>query len=203
MVDAGSPHDWKALNQALAKHHLKMSDISMLILSHGHGDHAALSKAIRDSSHCKIVVGRGDLPMVRNGHNDKLKSNNMTAVLMKPIIDFKYPPFEPDIVVDSALDLHPYGLAGRVLAVPGHTPGSLAVVLDDKRALVGDMMLGGIFGGLFFAGKPGEHYFHADKEADHKRLSELLALGVKSFYLGHGGPVERDAVIKAFAIKTQ
>jgi glyoxylase-like metal-dependent hydrolase (beta-lactamase superfamily II) len=45
---------------------------------------------------------------------------------------------DADLVVREPLDLAPWGVAGRVVPMPGHTPGSLVVVLDDGRAFVGD-----------------------------------------------------------------
>ena len=83
--------------------------------------------------------------------------------------------------------------------MPGHTPGSLVVVLDDGRAFVGDRMLGGALGGAVWPDRPGEHYFHADRAANLLNIRTLLALPVWTYFLGHGGPVLRADVEAAFA----
>ena len=82
--------------------------------------------------------------------------------------------------------------------MPGHTRGSLVVVLSNKTAFVGDMMLGGSLAGMFFPSSPGEHYYQADPEQNRRNIHTLLAQGIETFYLGHGGPVSREDVIAAF-----
>jgi glyoxylase-like metal-dependent hydrolase (beta-lactamase superfamily II) len=100
------------------------------------------------------------------------------------------------------LDLRPWGIAGRAIQRPGHTPGSLVVLFEDGRAVVGDLMLGGYLGGAILPHRAGEHYFHADLARNLENIRWLLAQGAKEFYLGHGGPVDRAAVIEAFGVAT-
>jgi glyoxylase-like metal-dependent hydrolase (beta-lactamase superfamily II) len=82
--------------------------------------------------------------------------------------------------------------------MPGHTAGSIVVVMADHSAFVGDMMMGGSFGGAFSPSQPGEHYYQADGAKNRRNIQTLLAMGVEKFYLGHGGPVARADVIAAF-----
>lgn len=77
----------------------------------------------------------------------------------------------------------------------GHTRGSLVVVMANHEAFVGDQMLGGVLGGAGCPDRPGEHYFQADYEQNRRNIRALVRMGVETFYLGHGGPVKRDAVM--------
>jgi len=157
-------------------------------------DMAALRRA-----GAKIAMGQGDVEMARSGHNDDLKATNVTAFLLKHLaIDPNFEPFAPDIAVRDTLDLAPWGMAGRVTAMPGHTPGAIVVLLDDGRALVGDMILGGYLGGAIRPQAAGEHYFHADRDHNRGNIRILLEHSVQTFYLGHGGPVDRASVLDAF-----
>lgn len=61
------------------------------------------------------------------------------------------------------------------------------------------MILGGYLGGTIMPEHAGEHYFHADRERNLKNIRTLLQGPSKVFYLGHGGPVTRESVEKAFA----
>ena len=36
----------------------------------------------------------------------------------------------------ETLDLAPWGVAGKIVAMPGHTPGSIVVLLADHTAFV-------------------------------------------------------------------
>lgn len=201
LVDAGGKTDGPALAKGLAAHGMRLADIAWVVLTHGHADHAGGVAEIRRQSRARIVIGRGDAPMAAAGHNDELRPTNVMAMVLKAFaLDPAYEPFRADIEVDAPLDLAPWGLQGRIEPAPGHTPGSLVLRLDDGRAFVGDMMLGGWLGGALFPQRAGEHYFQADRRANHDQIRRLLALPVTTFYLGHGGPVGREAVVNGFGL---
>jgi hydroxyacylglutathione hydrolase len=143
-------------------------------------------------------VGAGDLAMAGRGRNDRLTPTSAFARILAPFVPDRYDPFVPDVVVDRPFDLAPFGLSGEILPLPGHTPGAQAVVLDNRLAIVGDMVLGGSLGGLVAPRSPGEHYFHADREENVHELQLLVDRGIRLFLVGHGGPVARPDVIAAF-----
>ena len=191
LVDSGSPGDEVALREALAKRGVRFEDIALVVLTHGHADHAGAAAAIRSATGARIVLGKGDLPMTTRGHNTTMKWTSLFALALRPFVDFPYSPFEPDVVLESSpLDLAPYGIAGKVEPMAGHTPGSLVVVLDNRTAFVGDQMLGGAFGGAINPRFPGEHYYQEDVAQNHRNVEVLLDRGIETFYLGHGGPVK-------------
>jgi hydroxyacylglutathione hydrolase len=70
-----------------------------------------------------------------------------------------------DVVLEGEqLSLGAYGIEAELLHTPGHTPGSLSVLLPGGEALVGDL----------------------DQAVASWNL--LLARGVKTVYPGHGRP---------------
>lgn len=200
LIDAGSRHDMPRLEAELSRAGIGWNDISALIVTHGHSDHTALAAEIRRRSGAPILLGRADAPMARAGRHDDLQPTNLTAAFIKQfMIDPTFEPFEPDVAVGEPIRLDRYGVPGRVYAMPGHTPGSLVVELDDGRSFVGDMVLGGYLGGALMPQRAGEHYFHADRGRNLDNIRTLLRGGARLFYLGHGGPVSRESVAAAFA----
>jgi len=199
LVDAGSPNDAEELAAALRKNGVSVADIGLVVITHGHGDHAGLARHIRDQSQARIVLGSGDLPLSSRGHNDELHPTSVVARILKVLASGDYPPFTPDIAVDegSPLELKTItDIDGRVIAMPGHTPGSVVLVMDNHVAFVGDVMAGGSLGGLFSPHDPQDSYFHADPAENRQNIAKLLAMGVQTFYLGHGGPVSREDVAR-------
>lgn len=197
LVDTGGPEDFVALTEALRHEKLKVEDLSLAIVTHGHFDHAGLAAALKKRG-VPIMLGAGDVELARAGHNDDLRPTNLTADALKLVIPNRCARFEPDIIVDRPFDLAPYGVSGQVIPMPGHTQGSLVVVLSNRSAFVGDQMAGGILGGVLCPDQPTEHYFQADVWQNHANIRALVRIGVETFYLGHGGPVRRDAVIDEF-----
>lgn len=199
LVDTGTYGDMDDLTRALRYNGVDVRDLALVVVTHGHADHAGLAADLRSASNAKIVLGAGDLDLARRGHDDPLRATGLTGALVKPLIPDVYPAFVPDYAVRERepFDLSPWGIDGRVVAMPGHTAGSIVVVLSNHLAFVGDEMLGGVLDALWLH-RPGEHLYQADPRQNHRNIHTLLAMGVDTFFLGHGGPVARGAVIDAF-----
>lgn len=196
LVDAGSPSDIEDLGSALAKVGLRPADVKVVVLTHGHGDHAGMALFLQRSG-AKIVVGRGDELQTSVGHNDEMTPQSLFARVLKPVVKLPYDAFQPDVLVDDEADLAAYGLPGvRVKHMPGHTRGSLVVFVGRREAIVGDMMLGGIWGGMFHGETAGDHYYQLDPDQNRCNVQALLDAGIETYHLGHGGPVTRDAVLR-------
>lgn len=196
LVDSGSPGDADALTEALREKGLRPSDVRVVVLTHGHADHAGTARFLQQNG-AKIVLGRGGEPMTREGHNDEMASTGLLGVLLKPFVRFPFDPFVPDVFVDDEVDLASYGLPGvRVKRLPGHTRGSVVVFVGAREAITGDLMLGGAFGLPSETRNVGEHYYQHDRVLNHCNVQSLLDLGIDRFHLGHGGTVDRDAVLR-------
>lgn len=203
LVDSGAQSDMEDLTVALRENGVSVAELGFVLITHGHADHAGLARNIRSQSSARIILGAGDVPLASGGHDDELMPMNLTARMLRPFISGNYPPFIADNLVreGAPLDLKPLtGIDGQVIAMPGHTPGSVALVLSNHAAFVGDLMMGGPLGGLFRSQDPQESYFHADRARNRQNIAQLLALGVETFYLGHGGPVRRKDVAKEFGL---
>jgi hydroxyacylglutathione hydrolase len=203
LIDTGTAGEAATLVKNLDRLGIRRGDLALIVLTHGHGDHGGGGKRIHDDWHAPVAAGKGDVEMMRAGHNRTLHPTSITARLLRPFVDKDFPPYAPDIVVTAPIDLRPYGIAGRIIPAPGHTPGSQVVLLDDGEAFVGDLMLGGYLGGAMFASAPGTHYYHDDRAQAEAQICVLIKSGGRRLYLGHGGPVTAQAAWQEFCARTQ
>jgi hydroxyacylglutathione hydrolase len=202
LIDAGSPGDWDELTRQLAQHKLTPCAIGWVLITHAHQDHAGLASKFRQNCDTKIAMHRGDKHIAASGGFDpELKFTRWFSRIVWKFVDFRYPGFSADFLFDGppgeAVSLVNFGLAGQVISLPGHTPGSIAVVLNDGRAFSGDMISGGYLGGLIHPGKAIEHFFHGDSFNNNSSLRALLRTQAHTFFLGHGGPVSRQSIESA------
>jgi hydroxyacylglutathione hydrolase len=111
--------------------------------------------------------------------------------LLKPMI--RFPSSKVDIVLsDQETSLEEYGIPGRVIPTPGHSAGSVTVLLDSGEAFVGDMAMNGLPMRL----GPGLPIFAADLPKLKKSWKSLLDRGAKTIYLSHGKPTSADVIRK-------
>ena len=96
---------------------------------------------------------------------------------------------------DITLLVHTHGH----IFTPGHTKGSLSLVLGNGEAIVGDVMMGGWMGGALRPQHPNYHYFVDDWDDVHHSIARLLTYAPSRWYVGHGGPLAYARVAHYFA----
>ena len=198
LVDTGSPGEVHELERGLAKLGVRLSDVRCAVVTHGHADHAGTARELQ-RRHVRIIAGEGDLWRELDGIHGHLTATSFFATLLKIIIPGHYPPVWPDVRVKDRFDLRACGVDGEVIAMPGHTQGSVVVlVAGGKIALVGDLFRGGALAGYLHPWEPKEHFYQDDLQMAHRRIRELLARGVETFVMGHGGPSRRADVERVF-----
>jgi hydroxyacylglutathione hydrolase len=201
LVDAGLPGTERHVAKALSEIGLNYNDIKLIVITHAHVDHAGNAATLKVLSGAPIVAHADDLPYYRReipitfcatGWFGKLFIK--TGLMFEP-----YTAFEPDILLshNETLDLSAYGFNGSVVHTPGHTQGSLSVLLDNKSALVGDLIASGILlGGIMFTGRAKQPPFEDDPQAVGDALLKLADSGHTTFYMGHGGPLPATEVCR-------
>ncbi|MBA3825453.1 MAG: MBL fold metallo-hydrolase, partial [Ktedonobacterales bacterium] len=115
LVDAGGPKDGKQITAALAKEGVQLTDLALIVLTHGHADHAGAARDLHEWSGAPVVLHAADAHMAAAGHNDPLHPVGLEAWMVLPFVNFPFPPFMPDIVVERPLDLRSFGVEGTLL----------------------------------------------------------------------------------------
>jgi glyoxylase-like metal-dependent hydrolase (beta-lactamase superfamily II) len=194
LIDTGRPQDAAAIEHVLRSNGVALAELALILHTHGHWDHAGSTAELRRLTAAPLAVHVADAPLVRRGDNGVLRPTGLWARLLRPFLDRGYPAFEPDLLIEREMDLSEYGVAARVVFTPGHTSGSISVLTGEGDMVVGDLLMGGYFGGLLLPGRPGLHYFVDDMAALTASVRKVLGMGPRCVYPAHGGPLEPKAV---------
>ena len=93
---------------------------------------------------------------------------------------------------DEDFSLAPFGIPGKVIYTPGHTMGSVSILLETGDAFVGDLVMSGFPLRL----NPGLPIFAEDIKRVKESIRKLLDRGVKTIYPAHGKPFSAQIVNK-------
>ena len=139
--------------------------------------------ALHEADARKVEQGV-EVPIVPASVWGRFMGWSMSLGLVRKMMGVDLAPFAPDIRLgDDGLALAEYGIPGRVVHTPGHTQGSVSVVLDDGRALVGCMAMNGL---PSISGRPVLPIFAEDTGAIMIGWRRLFAMGVREAYPAHG-----------------
>lgn len=199
LIDSGMPGEESKILRAAQKAGINPKQISLIFHTHAHVDHAGSSRALAARLAIPTAIHPADADMLRSGTMRRLQTIGLEAKFILPMVNRPFPAFEPTLFINETFNLSEYGIPARILHTPGHTAGSVSVLLENGAAIVGDVMMGGYLGGNLFATHPKYHYFAENFAQISQSIAALLAAGAQTFYVGHGGPLTRAAVEKQFS----
>lgn len=182
LIDTGFPSSTHKIKNTLEK--LGVMKLSLILLTHGHIDHAGSAGSLKELYNAPIAMHPGDIPKItREGRTEPKGRNFFGSVLAK--ITFHYftflasqpRPFEVDIRLHDNFSLSEFGIDGTVYYTPGHTKGSVTIVFGDS-AFVGDTIIKLL--------KPMPAFFIEDVNELWKSVAFIKNLDVEWIYPGHG-----------------
>lgn len=172
------------------------SKLEFIIITHGHLDHMGSAAALKRQTGAKVAVHAEDAEALRTGISKMDKPIGVMARLMPLFMGkSRTSPVEPDILISEEMRLEEYGVNGRILLTPGHTSGSISVMLDSGEAFVSDLIMGGFFGKIR-PRHPNLPPFEIDRSYIKSSVKHVLEQNPTVIYPGHGGPFTPEDVDK-------
>ncbi len=196
LVDTGWKHSYHGLLKNIEALGLSQP-ITLLILTHTHFDHCYNAAAIWQQENCKIVISEQDAAFTRNGYTPipagTFPVTRFLSRIGKSIGSrwFGYPPFTADLLIGEKLDLSQLGYEIKITSTPGHTKGSVSILICNEIAIVGDAMLG-IFRNSIFPP------FADDVKEMINSWKKLLETDCHLFLPGHGRAITRELMQKEY-----
>lgn len=193
MIDSGPALMWRMLNSRLKN--LNISKIDYLILTHSHFDHAANACKLKKYYHARVIIHSSEANLLAKGENPEFPGTNMLSRcisgLGKKIIGLlNYQPCTFDFSVNSIFDLTVFNINAYILYTPGHTKGSVSLIVDNEIALVGDCMFG-VFSNKIFPP------FAEDVPLLLKSWELLIDHHCEIFLPAHGSARNKEQILKS------
>jgi glyoxylase-like metal-dependent hydrolase (beta-lactamase superfamily II) len=178
LVDCGMPGQEKKILPAMQR--LGRQDLKLIFITHAHADHTGSAAALKRLTGAQVAVHRLDAEALMTAKMPARSRGwllrHVMAVLTRVI---RLQPVQPDIVLEDGDSLERYGLPGKALHTPGHSPGSCCLVLEDGSGFVGDL--------VSTTGEPHlQHDIVDDWGQLHASYERLRGLGLEQVYVGHG-----------------
>ncbi|MGO4536259.1 MBL fold metallo-hydrolase [Leifsonia sp. 2MCAF36] len=193
LIDAGLPGHWRDLLAELKAMGRPIGDVKGLILTHGDSDHVGFAERLRREHGVPIYVHPADAERAKGGPKP---ANAKQTMRLGPLLQFgayslskggaraKWLTEVVEVSDGEILDLPG---APRIIALPGHSAGSIAIHIPAVDAVfVGDGLttrhvLTGTVG-------PQPAPFTDEPEQAISSLQALLATGASWVLPGHGAP---------------
>ena len=96
--------------------------------------------------------------------------------------------FKPDILIGEGDNLSEYGIDAKILSIPGHSMGSISVLLNNGDLICGDL--------LENQEGPSLNSIMDDMAAAKASVERLKGLEIKTIYPGHGKPFSKERLIE-------
>lgn len=209
-----------ALLSAIRRSGLKATEIEKIVITHFHVDHMSALPVLLELSEPEVYMGERDLEIIKRGASlfvekilETFRMNGMSeeevSIIRRshPVMRLKslYDEIIPNLDIRPLRDGDLLPLGGEsfeIVALPGHTPGSIGLAHRDF-IFVGDVVIDGITPHVIL------HDMADDPLGDHlDSLRRLSSLGAITAYSGHRGEIRNLAersgeIIKAHEERLQ
>ena len=189
LIDTGPADAAAEIAGALDELGLAPADVDRVVLTHFHDDHTGSAAEIREWGTIQVIASAVDAPVIRGVAERPAPNLAPDEVEPHARITSRLPaapPVEVDLEVADG-DVLDFGGGARVVATPGHTPGSLALYLPAHGVLfTGDTVaehLGRVLLGAV----------NVDTSQAGESLRRLAGIPAGLAVFGHGEPVRTKA----------
>ena len=169
------------------------SQISLILLTHGHTDHCGSVNELKKITGAKVAIHKDDAKYLLAGESAEVIPVSSIGRLFSIFTKNMKRGFErvkPDILIESELRLNSFGIKGKVISTPGHTPGSVSIVLDSGKSIIADILAS--FGSLNYSP------FATDIVLLKESLVKIMNSTANEIYLSHGGVYSIENIKKKF-----
>ena len=196
IIDTGVRGNLHHFKTQFKQFRLNPTDIKLIILTHTHYDHTGNLKHLAELTGAKVLVHKNEFENLLNGFIPIPKGQGKYTRFISNAGRIVYPkyaspkPFVADLINDDEFDLDDFGIDGKIISTPGHTAGSLSVIIG-KKLISGDTFIH-MPNGIIFP------HFCDDPKTLLETWQKLFNLGIEEIYPGHGKQFKVEKAVEEF-----
>jgi hydroxyacylglutathione hydrolase len=180
LIDTGIFMKTKYLVEDLNQNGFKLENLKTIILTHCHCDHIGGVRDLVDNSNAKVAAHKEDIPYILQQKIIDGPYHGMMIEEQKAMKQLKKEVENVDVILSDNDFIESF----KVIHVPGHTPGSIALYNEDNKSMLfGDVIRENKKDGLSI-GKPEK--FNLNTEQVKRDAKKLLNYSIKYALLSHG-----------------
>lgn len=181
LIDTGASNRRRQVERELENAGCRPGDLKLIVLTHGDFDHAGNAAYLRGKFGARIAMHRDDAGMLERG--DIFWNRKSGNFLIRALASFLFrfgrsERCSPDVYLDEGDDLSQYGFDAKILHIPGHSKGSIAILTAEGALFSGDLLL--------YKNGPVLNSIMDDRAAAQASFERLKSLKVGTVYPGHG-----------------
>lgn len=157
--------------------------VKLIVLTHGHFDHCQNAAYLSQKLGCPVGIGKEDASLIYEGEKRKVYGKGAWGHIYAWAANWniwheKFLYIKPEVILEDGMSLTGYGVDGKVIALPGHTKGSVGVLLETGELFVGDAMQNIV--------SPTSTWCYEDGKSAERSTKNIQMMKVKRIYYGHG-----------------
>lgn len=176
------------------------ANVRLIVLTHGHFDHCQNAAYLAGKLNCKVGIAQEDVPLIENNQKRKVFGRGIWGKFYANASNHNIRSNEiervtPDVILEKGMSLSEYGINGGIIKLPGHTAGSVGVLLSSGELFVGDAMQNIIL--------PAKAWCFEDYGRVQESVKLIQTIHVAKIFYGHGGMTDLKYNIKKIERKRE
>lgn len=183
LIDTGGKNRRRELERELESAGCKPGNLKLIVLTHGDFDHIGNAAFLKEKFDTKIAMHPDDAGMAEFGDMfwNRKTGKGFIGIIARLLFRFgKSDRFVPDLPIEDGYTFSEFGFGATVLSIPGHSKGSIGILLSSCELLCGDLFDN--------TDNPVLNPIMDDLNAADASIEKLKSLAANRIFPGHGKP---------------